>query len=434
MSRSTDFIPFARPSVGEEEEQAVLSVLRSGWLTTAGEAQQFEREFAERVGTAYALAVNSATAGLHLSLEALGIGPGDSVLTTPYTFTATAEVARYLGAEVRFADIEEESLTIDPREVERILSRSTKAKTAGPDHLRSGAGDRDAGKGLRRTGAGETSALLPVHLGGRPCKMNELAEISEDYGIPVVEDAAHAFPVTWGDRYLGTIGKTGVYSFYATKTITTGEGGMVATDDEEVARRIRSMRLHGIDREVWNRYTDRGAHWSYDVVAPGYKYNLPDMAAAVGRIQLRRADEFLRRRREIARRYREAFAELDFLRVPAEPEQTGTAMSTRPRPAHAWHLFILRIVEERLDIGRDRFIELLAESGIGASVHYIPLHLMSYYKKTYGFRPEDFPVSLRVYRSAVSLPIYPALTEEQVERIISVVRRIGEEHYRRMSR
>ena len=472
MNRSTDFIPFARPSVGEEEEQAVLSVLRSGWLTTAGQTQLFEREFAERVGTTHALAVNSATAGLHLSLEAIGIGPGDIVLTTPYTFTASAEVARYLGAEVRFADIEEESLTIDPREVDRVLGEGSDRRgsdTRGSDDS-GGGGSGGGGSGGRGGSAGGkglgAAAMIPVHLGGRPCRMKELAEISDRYGVPIVEDAAHAFPVAYGERCLGTLGATGVYSFYATKTITTGEGGMVATDDEELARRIRTMRLHGIDREVWNRYTERGASWSYDVVAPGYKYNLPDMAAAVGRVQLGRADEFLRRRAAIARRYREAFADLDFLRVPAEPEHTElpaepghTGEPSKPEQSddampplhdaqqearnrqrqsaaatHAWHLFILRIVEERLDIDRDRFIELLSDEGIGTSVHYIPLHLMSYYRKTYGFRPEDFPVSLRVYRSALSLPIYPALTDEQVEKIISAVRRIGEEHYRRVSR
>ena len=214
MSRNTDYIPFARPSIGAEEEQAVLSVLRSGWLTTAGEARTFEQEFARRVGAAYALAVNSATAGLHLSLEALGIGPGDNVVTTPFTFTATAEVIRYLGAHIRFADIEEESLTIDPGEVERVFSSGKKPK-----------------------------AIIPVHLGGRPCRIDELTRIGEAYGAAVVEDAAHAFPVQSEGRYLGTLGTMGVYSFYATKTITTGEGGMVVTEDEALAERIRKMRL-----------------------------------------------------------------------------------------------------------------------------------------------------------------------------------------------
>jgi dTDP-4-amino-4,6-dideoxygalactose transaminase len=393
MSRSTEFIPFARPSIGREEEDAVLSVLRSGWLTTAEQALSFEREFAEETGSSHAIAVNSATAGLHLSLEALGIGPFDTVLTTPYTFTATAEVVRYLGAKLRFADIEEESLTIDPAEVEKALEETP-------------ADGRRAG------------AVIPVHLGGVPCRMNELLDISRRYGTALVEDAAHAFPVVYRneggeEKCIGTLGKTGVYSFYATKTITTGEGGMIVTDDEALAKRMRLMRLHGIDREVWNRYTDRGASWRYDVAEAGYKYNLSDAAAALGRVQLKKARAFLQRRREIAGLYLRELADLDFLILPSAPQE------------HAWHLFIIRIVPERLRIGRDRVISLLNEEGIGTSVHYIPLHLMSYYRRLYGFVPEDFPVSLRVYQSAVSLPIYPSLRETELERIISAVRRIG---------
>ncbi len=393
MSRSTEFIPFARPSIGREEEEAVLSVLRSGWLTTAEQALNFEREFAEETGSGHAIAVNSATAGLHLSLEALGIGPSDTILTTPYTFTATAEVARYLGANLRFVDIEEESLTIDPAEVEKAFEETS------------------------------IRAMIPVHLGGSPCRMNELMELSRRYGTAVVEDAAHAFPVKYRneadeEKCLGTLGRTGVYSFYATKTITTGEGGMVVTDDETLAKRMRLMRLHGIDREVWNRYTDKEASWRYDVAEAGYKYNLSDIAAALGRVQLRKARAFLQKRREIAERYLEELADLDYLILPSAPDE------------HAWHLFIIRLVPHRLRIERDRFISLLKGEGIGTSVHYIPLHLMSYYRKLYGFVPEDFPVSLRVYQSAVSLPIYPSLGETEVERIITAVRRIGDAHVR----
>lgn len=394
MNRNIDPIPFARPSIGEEEEKAVHSVLRSGWLTTAGEAKQFEEEFARYIGTSHALAVNSATAGLHLSLEALDVGPSDTVITTPYTFTATAEVARYLGARIEFADIEEESLTIDPKEVERLLESA------------------------ERTSDTPNQVILPVHLGGHPCRMADLSELSRRYGAPMVEDSAHAFPVSHEGRYLGTFGATGVFSFYATKTITSGEGGMIITDNDATAARIRRMRLHGIDREVWNRYTDSKASWSYDVVAAGYKYNLSDIAAAIGRVQLSKSREFKKRRREIAERYMRAFSESDFLILPSSSSD------------HAWHLFILRIKTERLTIDRNRYVELLKEAGIGVSVHYIPLHLMSYYKKMYGFAPEDFPVSLRVYRSAFSLPIYPSLSDEEVDRVIGEVKRIGEAHYR----
>ena len=398
MSRSTDsnnpadFIPFARPSVGREEEKAVLEVLRSGWLTTAGQAQAFEREFAELTGAAHALAVNSATAGLHLALEALGIGPGDRVVTTPYTFTATAEVIRYLQADPLFVDIDERTLTIDPEKTESAIAASSAVK-----------------------------ALLPVHMGGHPCDMEALAQIARSYSLSVVEDAAHALPVRYGDSFLGCIGDVGVFSFYATKTITTGEGGMVTTSDPEIAARISVMRLHGIDREVWKRYTDSKASWKYDVVAAGFKYNLPDMAAAVGRVQLRRAYEFLERRRVIAERYLEAFRDLDFLQLPSAPDQ------------HAWHLFILRIKPEKLTINRDEFINRLQAAGIGTSVHYIPLHIMSYYARSYGFAPEDFPVSMRVYRTTFSIPIYPDLTDSEVERVIEAVRSIGARHYRRSS-
>ncbi|MFO7848355.1 MAG: DegT/DnrJ/EryC1/StrS family aminotransferase [Spirochaetia bacterium] len=404
MSRNTEYIPFAKPSIGPEEEEAVLSVLRSGWLTTGEQTEKLETEFAEKTGAPHALAVNSATAGLHLSLEGLGIGREDTVLTTPYTFTATAEVIRYLGADVLFADIDEETLTIDPAEVERICS-----------------GGKAPGDLTPRTSERPPAAVIPVHLAGHPCRMKELADTAEVFHTHLVEDAAHAFPVSLDGRFLGTIGTAGVFSFYATKTMTTGEGGMITTADGRLAERIRRMRLHGIDREVWDRYTSASASWSYDVVAAGYKYNMPDIAAALGRVQLSRAEEFLERRREIARRYLQAFSELDFLTPPPSAAN------------HAWHLFILRIKPEALNVDRDGFLEELQRRGIGVSVHFIPLHLMSYYSSMYGFSPEDFPVSLRVFQNALSLPIYPGLSDEEVERVISEVTETGKKHYRRGS-
>ena len=392
MNPSTDapkFIPFARPSIGREEEQAVLQVLRSGWLTTAGQAQAFEQEFAELTGAHHALAVNSATAGLHLALEAVGVKAGDKVVTTPYTFTATAEVIRYLQADPLFVDIDEASLTIDPRQTEAAVADS------------------------------KVTALLPVHMGGHPSDMDSLLKIAHENSIALVEDAAHALPVRYGDSFLGCLGDVGVFSFYATKTITTGEGGMVTTSNSEIAERIKIMRLHGIDREVWKRYTDRSTSWKYDVVAAGYKYNLPDVAASIGRVQLQRAYEFLERRRSIAKRYLEAWSGYDFLQLPSAPEQ------------HAWHLFVLRIRPEKLTIDRDKYIEQLQSKGVGTSVHYIPLHIMSYYAKRYSFSPEDFPVSMRVYRTAFSVPIYPDLSDVEVERVIEAVISIGTQYYRR---
>lgn len=394
MNRPTDlqdhdFIPFARPSIGHEEEKAVLEVLRSGWLTTAEQTRKFEEEFAAFTGAPYALAVNSATAGLHLALEALGIGPGDKVLTTPYTFTSTAEVVRYLNADPVFIDIDPASLTIDPRGIEEALQRDSTIK-----------------------------AIIPVHIAGYPCDVEGINSTAGRYGVRVVEDAAHAFPIRVNGKFLGTGSDLGVYSFYATKTITTGEGGMVVTSDSSLAERIARMRLHGIDREVWRRYTSSNASWKYDVVAPGYKYNLPDIAAAIGRVQLKRSEMLLNRRRRIAETYLDSLAGYDFLRLPPHHEN------------HAWHLFIIRLVPEALNIERDEFIEELQARGIGVSVHFIPLHMMTYYKEKYGYKAEDFPNSLEAYQTAISLPIYPDMRDDQIQRVIETVISIGTAHYR----
>jgi dTDP-4-amino-4,6-dideoxygalactose transaminase len=384
-NRTSPFIPFFRPSIGPEEEEAVISVLRSGWLTTGEVTARFEREFAAFTGARHALAVSSATAGLHLALEALGVGPGDAVITTPYTFAASAEVVRYLGADPLFVDIQADSLNIDPDGVEEALRRCKARKQ-------------------------KVSAILPVHVAGLPCDMNALMDIAGRHGVPVVEDAAHAFPVRAGGRYVGTLGDAGVYSFYATKTITTGEGGMLVTDRDEIAARARVMRLHGIDRDIWNRYTSHGASWRYDVVAPGFKYNLTDMAAAIGRAQLAKAESFLAQRARVAHRYLDAFADMDFLKVP-------TAAAN-----HAWHLFIINIIPGRLSIDRDAFAEELTRRGIGISVHFIPLHIMSYYRQRYDLKPESFPRALDRFRTCISLPLSPSLSEDEVERVITAVR------------
>ena len=378
------FIPFSRPTLGREEEEAVLAVLRSGWLTTAGVTAAFEQEFARMVGTRHALALSSATAGLHLALEAVGVGPGTVVATTPYTFAATAEVVRYLGADPVFVDIDRDTLNIDPA---RLQERLEELSAAG-----------------RRV-----TAIVPVHVAGLPCDMDAIRHLSLRFGAPVVEDAAHAFPVRQGDRWVGTLGDAGVFSFYATKTMTTGEGGMVATDRDEVAARIRVMRLHGIDRDVWNRYTEPGSSWKYDVVAPGYKYNMTDIAAAIGRVQLGRAAGFLQRRREIAKRYLAALGGLDFLTLP------------RWSDSHAWHLFVIRVNEQRLRKTRDECIQRLEAAGIGVSVHFIPLHLMSYYKTRYNLRPEDFPIALDCYKGSISIPISAGHTDDEVDRVITAV-------------
>lgn len=390
-------VPFFRPSLGPEEEEAVISVLRSGWLTTGEVTARFEQEFAAFTGARHALAVSSATAGLHLGLEALGVSAGDAVITTPYTFAATAEVIRYLGADPLFVDIEPRSMNIDADGVERALRQC-------------------------RASGRKASAILPVHIAGLPCDMEALTEIAGRHGVPLVEDAAHAFPVRLGGRYVGALGDAGVYSFYATKTITTGEGGMLVTDRPDIAARARVMRLHGIDRDVWDRYTSPNASWRYDVVAPGFKYNMTDIAAAIGRAQLAKAEGFLRQRARVARRYREAFADLDFLRLPEDVA------------GHAWHLFIIHIVPQRLTVDRDAFAQELMRRGIGISVHFIPLHLMSYYRARYGLKPESYPRALESFRTCISLPLSPSLSDEEVERVASAVRETGREHHVRTLR
>lgn len=391
MNRNIDYIPFSKPSLDGNEEKAVCKVLKSGWLTTGKETLAFESEFASFLDMPFAIALNSGTAGLHLSLEAAGVRSGSFVITTPYTFTASAEIVRYLGADPCFVDIDEHTYNINPDLMEHVLKKRSE----------------------------KISAILPVHIAGYSCEMDRIEELSKTYRIPVIEDAAHAFPGKYGNRYTGTIGTAGVFSFYANKTITTGEGGMVVTSNRNIADRIKIMRLHGMDREAWDRYTYPESSWFYDVVEAGYKYNLTDLAAAIGRVQLGKADLFCKKRKKIAGRYNEEFQNFDFLKIP--PDNTG----------HSWHLYILKIVPERLTITRDEYIMQLKEAGIGTSVHFIPLHLMSYYKKRYGFKDNDFPNALKNYLVSFSIPIYPDLSSSQVERIIHTIKEIGIKGYKK---
>lgn len=383
---TTSSLPFALPELGIDEIANVMDTLSSGWLTTGPKARKFETAFAAYVGSEHALAVNSCTAGLHLALEAIGIGPGDMVITTPYTFTATAEVIRYLGADPLFVDIDPRTFNIDANAVAAAL--------------------KSHGKSVK--------AIMPVHFAGQACDMDPIFALAESHGLKVIEDAAHALPTTYKGRLVGTLGDATVFSFYATKTITTGEGGMVTTDDAEIAERIATMRLHGIDRDVFDRYTSDKPAWYYEVVAPGFKYNMPDIAAAIGIEQLRKADDLCRRRKEIANAYTKAFKDLP-LTVP---------YVARPEDTHAWHLYVIKPEIDRLEIDRDRFIELMAEAGIGTSVHFIPLHLHPYWRDRYRLRPDDFPIALDLYNRAVSLPIYTRMSDTDVRRVIEAVRSI----------
>jgi dTDP-4-amino-4,6-dideoxygalactose transaminase len=379
MPDSPPFLPFALPDIGEAEIAEVVDTLRSGWITTGPKAKRFEDDFCAFLGDAslHSLAVNSATAGLHLALEACGIGPGDEVITTTHTFTATAEVVRYLGADVKLVDIDPATLCIDPNEIERAITPKTKA-------------------------------VIPVHYGGLAADMGAILAIAERHGLRVIEDAAHALPATCGGRLIGTLDSDAtVFSFYANKTITTGEGGMVVTRDARMAARMRTMRLHGMSRDAFDRFTAKVPSWYYEIVAPGFKYNLTDIAAAIGIHQLRRAEAFQRRRADIAGQYDRAFSALPAV-LPAQPPAGDT---------HAWHLYPLRVTSSS-PIGRDALIERLFAAGIGCSVHYIPLHLQPYWRDRYALSAKSFPHSQRAFETLVSLPVYPAMTAADVQRVV----------------
>ncbi len=380
----TNFLPFALPEIGEEEIDEVVDSLKTGWLTTGPKTKRFEKDFAEFMGAGVeALAVNSATSGLHLGLEALGISPGDEVITTPYTFTATAEVIRYLGAHPVFVDIDPVTFNIDPSKIEQAVTPRTKA-------------------------------ILPVHFGGLACQMELILQIARNYSLKVVEDAAHAIPTTYKGKLIGTLESDAtVYSFYATKTIATGEGGMIVTRNPELAKRCSVMRLHGISRDAFDRYTSTKPAWHYEVIAPGFKYNMNDLAASLGIHQLKKAWMLQEKRAEIAQRYNRALADLPLL-LPPKPQEGDT---------HAWHLYVIRL-DDSAPVSREDFIEQMAAKGIGCSVHYIPLHLHPYWRDTYQLKPEDFPNALSTYKHAISLPIYTKMTEADLERVIQGVREI----------
>jgi len=396
MNASIDeapFIPFFLPSISEEEENAVIRVLRSGWLTTGTEAIEFEKEFSAYTGSAHSLAVNSASSGLMLAMDAMGVGKGSKILTTPYTFISTATSAIHLGAEVVYADIERDSYSISVDAIEAALRRDSSIR-----------------------------AIVPVHIAGNVCDMRAIRVLADRYHVKVIEDAAHALPSRTEDGFAGTLGDAGVFSFYATKTITTGEGGMISVRDAESAARIRTMRSHGIDRSVFDRYTAKGASWKYDVTADGWKCNLPDVLAAIGRVQLAKADSFFLKRAAIAKRFNEAFSQCDFLEIPPDS------------PGNAWHLYLIRIVPERLDIDRDAFAAELQALGLGISMHFIPHFEMTYIKKRYGISRSDFPEASRKYEATVTLPFWPDMTDEMVERVIKTVVETGKRHYCRRAR
>lgn len=379
--RRTTYLPFSIPAIGQEEIQEVVDSLRSGWLTTGPKVKRFEEDFARYVGASYAIAMNSCTAALHLALAALGIGPGDEVIVPTMTFCATANVVVHLGARPVLVDVDEHC--------EISVEAAARAIT------------------------GRTKAIIPVHYGGQPCDLQEILSLAGEAGVPVIEDAAHAAGSEYHGRKIGTHGWATAFSFYANKNMTTGEGGIITTGNKALADRLRVLALHGISRDAWKRYAEGGS-WYYEVLEPGYKDNMTDLQAALGIHQLRRLDGFIGRRREIARQYDEGFADLPELRLPYQ----------LPGRKHTYHLYAIQLNPTRMRIDRDLFIAELSRARIGASVHFIPLHRHPYYRKTFGYRADQFPMAERIYEGIVSLPLFPGMTGEDVSDVIETVRAI----------
>lgn len=385
---SRGFLPFYRPLTDARDVRGAARAIRSGWLTTGPMVGQLEEAIAARVGARHGIAVNSCTAALHLALAALDIGPGDEVVTSPYTFAATGEAILYLGARPVLADIDARTLNLDPAAAERVVTRRTRA-------------------------------IVPVHIAGLACDLKALGSLARRRRVPIVEDAAHALGTAIGRRPIGAISEMTCFSFYATKNLTTGEGGMITLDDRRLAERLRRLSLHGLTRDAWKRYTRAGS-WRYDVVELGFKYNMTDVAAAIGLAQLRRFDAMQKRRLRLAERYTRRLRGEEAFDLPA----------TLPGTTHAWHLYVLRLRPGILRIGRDQLIELLRERGIGTSVHFQPLHLFSFYRSAFGYRPGDYPVTERESARALSLPLYPGLRDADVDRVASTLLEIARRHRR----
>ncbi|MDH0344207.1 MULTISPECIES: DegT/DnrJ/EryC1/StrS family aminotransferase [Chromobacterium] len=379
------FLPFALPDIGEEEINEVVDALRSGWVTTGPKTKQFESDFAQFIGDGVeAIAVNSATAGLHLALEAIGIGPGDEVIVPSYTFTATAEVVRYLGAHPVCVDVDAATFNISPDAIRAAITAKTKA-------------------------------IMPVHFAGLACEMDEIIAIAREHGLKVVEDAAHALPTYYKGKLVGTLDSdVTVFSFYANKTMTTGEGGMVVSKNKDLIARCKVMRLHGISRDAFDRYVSKTPAWFYEVVAPGFKYNMPDTAAAMGIHQLKKIRRFQELREGMARRFDRELADLPLI-LPARPKDAGSN--------HAWHLYPVRIKPEA-GVSRDDFIARMAEKGIGCSVHFIPLHRQPVWRDGYQLTREQFPVADAAFEAEVTLPLYTRMTDDDQTRVIAAVREI----------
>jgi dTDP-4-amino-4,6-dideoxygalactose transaminase len=406
------FLPFSPPLIGEEEISEVVDTLRSDWITTGPKVRRFEEEFATFIGAPAALALNSCTAALHVALATLGIGPGDAVITTPMTFCSSVHVIEHVGATPVLVDVEPDTLNMDPSRIEKAIE------------VEVGRRKTESGRpsSVPRSPSSRIKAILPVHLYGHPCDMDAILDVARQHDLVIIEDAAHALPAKYKGQYIGgwktedgnpksefRIPKLTCFSFYATKNLTTAEGGML-TGPPDLIDEARIWSLHGMSRDAWKRYSSEGS-WYYEVIRPGFKYNMTDIQAAIGLHQLRKLPQFQARRREIVRRYNEAFSQFEELQNPTE----------RPEVEHAWHLYVLRLNVERLNVSRNQFIEELKARNIGTSVHFIPIHLHPYYRDKYGYKPDDFPVAYREYQRMVSLPLYPRMTDDDVDSVIEAV-------------
>lgn len=377
--RRQEFLPYALPLIEDDDIEAVVDSLKSNWVTKGPKTDEFEKRFAEYIGVKHAIAFNSCTAGLHTVLVAAGIGEGDEVITTPMTFAASANVIIHSGATPVFVDIDPITMNIDHTKIEEKITPRTRA-------------------------------LIPVHIAGFPCEMDEIMAIASKHNLFVLEDAAHAVHTLYKDKMIGSIGDATAFSFYATKNLMTGEGGMVTTDNDDLADKLRVYSLHGMSRNAWNRYTAKGS-WHYEVTFPGYKYNMTDIQAALGVTQLAKLESMQKTRESIAHRYNQAFAILPQLEIPID----------RQYARHAWHLYIIKLNLEKISVDRAEFIELLKEENIGTSVHFIPVHLHPYYRDTFGLERGALPQAENVYDRIISLPLYPKMSDTDVQDVIEAV-------------
>lgn len=374
-----DFIPFHKPYVTDDEINEVVDSIKTGWWTTGPKALKFEEQFKEYIGSKHCLAVNSWTAAAHLALESINLKSGDEVIVPAFTFTATAEIACYFNAKPVIVDVQPDSFNISVEAIEKSITEKTRA-------------------------------IIPVHYGGNPCDMDEIINLAENNNLKIIEDAAHALPASYKGKKIGTVGDVTCFSFYVTKTLATGEGGMICTDDDDIAKRCSVMRLHGINKDSWDRYTSEGS-WHYEVIAPGFKYNFTDISAALGLAQLKKIDFLHQSRKRIFEKYNEGFKDNPLLKI----------YSIKNDRESSHHLYPVLIEIEKLKINRSQFIEELKNHGIGASVHFIPLYRHPYYRDTFNLNAKNFPVSEYIYERVTTLPIWPGMSELEISKVIDVV-------------